>query len=97
MFQAQKEHVDLGNVLVGNLKDCSMVLLNDGICSLQYILSVEQLITGLCDPEEVCGDPMGTGRNQPEMGPRPSPLFCKVVLARAQRLSCLLANLQLLS
>ncbi|XP_025008202.2 cilia- and flagella-associated protein 65 isoform X3 [Gallus gallus] len=57
-IRAQKEHVDLGNVLVGNLKDCSMVLLNDGICSLQYILSVEQLITGLCDPEEVCSDPM---------------------------------------
>ncbi|XP_019472669.1 cilia- and flagella-associated protein 65 isoform X3 [Meleagris gallopavo] len=57
-IRAQKEHLDLGNVLVGNLKDCSMVLLNDGICSLEYILTVEQLITGLCDPKEVCSDPI---------------------------------------
>ena len=36
------------------------MLLNDGICSLKYILSVEQLITGPCDPEEVRSDPLGT-------------------------------------
>ncbi|OXB77110.1 UNVERIFIED_CONTAM: hypothetical protein H355_007757 [Colinus virginianus] len=63
-IRAQKEHLDLGNILVGNLKGCSVVLMNDGICSLEYALSVEQLITGLCDPEEVCSDPMGsTGGN----------------------------------
>ncbi|XP_065606522.1 cilia- and flagella-associated protein 65 [Cyrtonyx montezumae] len=56
-IRAQKEHLDLGNVLVGNLKGCSLVLMNDGICSLEYTLSVEQQITGLCDPEEVCSDP----------------------------------------
>ncbi|NXY86806.1 CFA65 protein, partial [Alcedo cyanopectus] len=57
-IRAQKEHLDLGNVLVGDLKSCSVVLLNDGICSLQYILSVEQLITGPCDPKEVRSDPL---------------------------------------
>ncbi|NWX42945.1 CFA65 protein, partial [Steatornis caripensis] len=55
---AQKEHLDLGNVVVGDLQSCSVVLLNDGICSLKYILSVEQLITGPCDPEEVRNDPL---------------------------------------
>ncbi|NXF31945.1 CFA65 protein, partial [Nyctibius bracteatus] len=57
-IRAQKEHLDLGNVLVGDLQSCSVVLLNDGICSLKYILSVEQLITGTCDPEEVRSDPL---------------------------------------
>ncbi|NXQ83391.1 CFA65 protein, partial [Nyctibius grandis] len=57
-IRAQKEHLDLGNVLVGDLQSCSVVLLNDGICSLKYILSVEQLITGTCDAEEVRSDPL---------------------------------------
>ncbi|KFO91785.1 Coiled-coil domain-containing protein 108, partial [Buceros rhinoceros silvestris] len=57
-IRAQKEHLDLGNVLVGDLQSCSVVLLNDGICSLKYILSVEQLITGPCDPEEVHSEPL---------------------------------------
>ncbi|XP_074451787.1 cilia- and flagella-associated protein 65 isoform X3 [Larus michahellis] len=57
-IRAQKEHLDLGNILVGDLQSCSIVLLNDGICSLKYILSVEQLITRPCDPEEVCSDPL---------------------------------------
>ncbi|NXH10513.1 CFA65 protein, partial [Bucco capensis] len=56
-IRAQKEHLDLGNVLVGDLQSCSIVLLNDGICSLKYILSMEQVITGPCDPEELCSDP----------------------------------------
>ncbi|XP_062354395.1 cilia- and flagella-associated protein 65 [Cinclus cinclus] len=55
---AQKEHLDLGNVLVGDQKSCSIVLLNDGICTLNYILSVEQLITGPRAPEEVRSDPL---------------------------------------
>ncbi|XP_023786926.1 cilia- and flagella-associated protein 65 isoform X4 [Cyanistes caeruleus] len=57
-MRAQKEHLDLGNILVGDQKSCSIVLLNDGICNLNYILSVEQLITGPCDPEEVRSDPL---------------------------------------
>nr|XP_009674405.1 PREDICTED: coiled-coil domain-containing protein 108 isoform X1 [Struthio camelus australis] len=57
-IRAQKEHLDLGNVLVGDLQSCDVGLLNDGICSLNYVLSVEQLITGPCDPEEVCSDPL---------------------------------------
>ncbi|NWW85581.1 CFA65 protein, partial [Rhynochetos jubatus] len=57
-IRAQKEHLDLGNVVIGDLQSCSIVLLNDGICSLKYILSVEQLITGPCDPKEVHSDPL---------------------------------------
>ncbi|NWX56001.1 CFA65 protein, partial [Promerops cafer] len=57
-IRAQKEHLDLGNVLVGDQKSCSIVLLNDGICTLNYILSVEQLFTGPHHPEEVCSDPL---------------------------------------
>ncbi|NWI42888.1 CFA65 protein, partial [Picathartes gymnocephalus] len=57
-IRAQEEHLDLGNVLVGDQKSCSIVLLNDGICTLNYILSVEQLITGPRDPEEVHSDPL---------------------------------------
>lgn len=60
VFQAQKERLDLGNVLVGDQKSCNIVLLNDGICTLNYILSVEQLITGSHNPEEVQRDPLGT-------------------------------------
>ncbi|XP_062482789.1 cilia- and flagella-associated protein 65 isoform X1 [Pezoporus occidentalis] len=57
-IRAEKEHLDLGNVLVGDLQSCTIVLLNDGICSLKYILSVEQLITGPPDTEEVRSDPL---------------------------------------
>ncbi|NWI67027.1 CFA65 protein, partial [Todus mexicanus] len=57
-IKAQKEHLDLGNVLVGDLKSCSIMLINDGICCLEYILSVEQMITGPCDPTEVHSDPL---------------------------------------
>ncbi|NXD27312.1 CFA65 protein, partial [Spelaeornis formosus] len=57
-IRAQKEHLDIGNVLVGDQKSCSIVLLNDGICTLYYILSVKQLITGSLRPEEVCSDPL---------------------------------------
>ncbi|NXH29691.1 CFA65 protein, partial [Myiagra hebetior] len=57
-IRAQKEHLDLGNVLVGGQQSCSIVLLNDGICTLNYILSVEQLITGCRNPEKLCSDPL---------------------------------------
>ncbi|NXH39067.1 CFA65 protein, partial [Dicaeum eximium] len=57
-IRAQEEQLDLGNILVGDQKSCSIVLLNDGICTLNYILSVEQLITGPRDPEAVRSDPL---------------------------------------
>ncbi|NXC35212.1 CFA65 protein, partial [Campylorhamphus procurvoides] len=57
-IRALKRHLDLGNILVGDLQSCTIVLLNEGICSLNYILSVEQRITGPCDPEEVRSDPV---------------------------------------
>ncbi|NXP52066.1 CFA65 protein, partial [Heliornis fulica] len=57
-IRAEKEHLDLGNIVIGELQSCSVVLLNDGICTLKYILSVEQHITGPCDPEEVHSDPL---------------------------------------
>ncbi|NXD06142.1 CFA65 protein, partial [Nothocercus nigrocapillus] len=57
-IRAQNERLDLGNILVGDLQSGDVVLLNDGICSLNYVLSVEQQITGPCDPEEVCKDPL---------------------------------------
>ncbi|XP_073160973.1 cilia- and flagella-associated protein 65 isoform X1 [Lepidochelys kempii] len=55
---AQEEQLDLGNILVGGLQSCDLVLLNNGTCSLNYILHVEQMITGPCDPEEVLSDPL---------------------------------------
>ncbi|XP_031446362.1 cilia- and flagella-associated protein 65 isoform X1 [Phasianus colchicus] len=86
-IRAQKEHLDLGNVLVGNLKDCSMVLLNDGVCSLQYILSVEQLITGLCDPKEVCSDPIALElENSRGTIPARSKAFVRVTVRPARQL-----------
>ncbi|NXU36958.1 CFA65 protein, partial [Drymodes brunneopygia] len=57
-IRARREHVELGNVLVGDEKSYNIVLLNDGICTLNYILSVEQLITRPCDSEEVRSDPL---------------------------------------
>ncbi|XP_039349451.1 cilia- and flagella-associated protein 65 isoform X5 [Mauremys reevesii] len=57
-IMAQEEQLDLGNVLVGGLQSCDLVLLNNGTCSLNYILHVEQIITGPCDPEEVLSDPL---------------------------------------
>ncbi|NWY90179.1 CFA65 protein, partial [Loxia curvirostra] len=55
-IRAQKDFLDLGNILVGDQKSYSIALLNDGICTLNYILSVEQLFTGPHDPEEVRND-----------------------------------------
>uniref|UniRef100_A0A8C3S3X0 Coiled-coil domain containing 108 n=1 Tax=Chelydra serpentina TaxID=8475 RepID=A0A8C3S3X0_CHESE len=57
-IRAQEEQLDLGNILVGGLQSCDLVLLNNGTCSLSYILHVEQMITGPCDPEEVLSDPL---------------------------------------
>ena len=59
-LQAQEEQVDVGNILVGSTKSCEVTLFNNGACSLLYVLSVEQMITGPCDPEEVDADLLGT-------------------------------------
>uniref|UniRef100_A0A8C3Q4C3 CFA65 protein n=1 Tax=Geospiza parvula TaxID=87175 RepID=A0A8C3Q4C3_GEOPR len=40
-LRAENDYLDLGNVLVGDQKSYSIVLLNDGICTLNYILSVD--------------------------------------------------------
>nr|XP_047935645.1 cilia- and flagella-associated protein 65 isoform X3 [Anser cygnoides] len=86
-IRALKEHLDLGNVLVGDLQSCSIVLLNDGICSLKFILSVEQLITRPCDPEEVCSDPLAL-ELEPSRGtiPARSKAFVRVSVRPARRL-----------
>nr|XP_056708024.1 cilia- and flagella-associated protein 65 [Euleptes europaea] len=55
---ALEEQVDVGSILVGRTQSCELVLLNNGACSLKYILSVEQTITGPCDPEEFANDPL---------------------------------------
>ncbi|NXS88297.1 CFA65 protein, partial [Erpornis zantholeuca] len=57
-IRAQKKHLNLGSVLVGDQQSCSIVLLNDGICALNYILSVEQFVTRSDNSEEVCGNPL---------------------------------------
>lgn len=51
--------MDVGNILVGGTQSCELTLLNNGVCSLKYVLSVEQMITGPCDPKEVANDPLG--------------------------------------
>ncbi|NWI97813.1 CFA65 protein, partial [Pitta sordida] len=86
-IRAQKQHLDLGNVLVGDLQSCSIVLLNDGICSLNYILSVEQLITGPCDPEEVHSDPLAIELEYTRgTVPARSKAFVKITVRPARRL-----------
>ncbi|NXL55971.1 CFA65 protein, partial [Chordeiles acutipennis] len=86
-IRAQKEHLDLGNLLVGQLQSCSVVLLNDGFCSLKYILSVEQVITGPCDPEEVCGDPLALELEHSKGTiPARSKAFVRVTVRPARRL-----------
>ncbi|XP_075789053.1 cilia- and flagella-associated protein 65 isoform X3 [Pelodiscus sinensis] len=57
-IRAQEEQLDLGNALVGSQQSCDLVLLNNGTCSLNYVLHVEQIITGPCNPEEVLSDPL---------------------------------------
>uniref|UniRef100_A0A670JW35 Cilia and flagella associated protein 65 n=1 Tax=Podarcis muralis TaxID=64176 RepID=A0A670JW35_PODMU len=52
----QKEQVAVGNILVGSTQSCEFAFFNNGACCLKYVLSVEQLITGPCDPEEVASD-----------------------------------------
>ncbi|XP_063256798.1 cilia- and flagella-associated protein 65 isoform X2 [Prinia subflava] len=86
-IRAQKEHLDLGNVLVGDQKSCSIVLLNDGICTLNYILSVEQLITRLHAPEEVCSDPLALELEHSRGAiPARSKAFVRIKVKLARRL-----------
>ncbi|NXY14896.1 CFA65 protein, partial [Atrichornis clamosus] len=86
-IRAQNKHLDLGNVLVGDLQSCSIVLLNDGICTLNYILSVEQLITGLCDPEVVCSDPLALELEHSKGTiPARSKAFVQITVRPARRL-----------
>ncbi|GAB0191477.1 cilia- and flagella-associated protein 65 [Grus japonensis] len=86
-IRAQKEHLDLGNVLVGDLQSCSVVLLNDGICSLKYVLSVEQRITRPCDPEEVLSDPLALELEHSRGTiPARSKAFVRITVRPARRL-----------
>ncbi|XP_072274117.1 cilia- and flagella-associated protein 65 [Pyxicephalus adspersus] len=50
------ELLDLGNILVGSFQSHDLLLSNDGDCTLEYILSAKQEITGPCDPDEVIND-----------------------------------------
>uniref|UniRef100_A0A8C4T2H9 Cilia- and flagella-associated protein 65 n=1 Tax=Erpetoichthys calabaricus TaxID=27687 RepID=A0A8C4T2H9_ERPCA len=49
--------IDLCDVLVGDCQSCDLVLLNKDSCSLDFVLEVDQEISGPCDPEEVNDDP----------------------------------------
>ncbi|NWV48006.1 CFA65 protein, partial [Daphoenositta chrysoptera] len=85
-IRTQKKHLDLGNILIGEQQSCSIVLLNDGICTLNYILSVEQLIT-THNPEEVHGDPLAL-ELEPSRGtiPARSKAFVRIKVRLARRL-----------
>ncbi|NWU32774.1 CFA65 protein, partial [Dyaphorophyia castanea] len=86
-IRAKKKHLDLGNVLVGDQQSCSIVLLNDGICTLNYILSVEQLTTGPHNPEEVCSDPLALELEHSRGTiPARSKVFVRIKVRPARRL-----------
>ncbi|XP_043931157.1 cilia- and flagella-associated protein 65 [Protopterus annectens] len=55
---AENSSLDLGNVMVGSLHSCDIVLMNNGNCTLNFTLNIEQSITGPCDPDEVLSDPV---------------------------------------
>ncbi|KAG8125280.1 hypothetical protein E2320_020475, partial [Naja naja] len=57
-IMAEEKQIDVGNILVGSTQSRNLVLFNNGSCCLKYVLSVEQTITGPCDPEEVASDPL---------------------------------------
>ncbi|XP_072117075.1 cilia- and flagella-associated protein 65 isoform X2 [Mobula birostris] len=58
IITAEKEQIDLGDILVGNSQSGELVLLNNEPCSLNFALTVKQSITGPCDPDVVVNDPM---------------------------------------
>ncbi|XP_072325408.1 cilia- and flagella-associated protein 65 isoform X1 [Scyliorhinus torazame] len=55
---AEESHVHLGDILIGDNKSDDLVLVNNGPCSLNFVLNVKQDITGPSDPDEVAKDPM---------------------------------------
>ncbi|XP_067890912.1 cilia- and flagella-associated protein 65 isoform X3 [Heterodontus francisci] len=55
---AEKDHIHLGDILIGSAKSDDLILVNNEACSLNFALSVKQDITGLCDPDEVAKYPM---------------------------------------
>ncbi|KAM8934038.1 LOW QUALITY PROTEIN: cilia- and flagella-associated protein 65 [Pelodytes ibericus] len=57
-LSTEKEQVDLGNILVGSFQSWDLLLSNDGDCTLDYILSAKQEISGPCDQDEVINDPV---------------------------------------
>ncbi|XP_078085417.1 cilia- and flagella-associated protein 65 [Mustelus asterias] len=57
-IMAEKNHIDLGEILIGDIKSDDLVLVNNEACSLNFALNVKQEITGLCDPDVVVKDPM---------------------------------------
>uniref|UniRef100_A0A8C7E516 Cilia and flagella associated protein 65 n=1 Tax=Naja naja TaxID=35670 RepID=A0A8C7E516_NAJNA len=57
-IMVKEKQIDVGNILVGSTQSRNLVLFNNGSCCLKYVLSVEQTITGPCDPEEVASDPL---------------------------------------
>ncbi|NWU45650.1 CFA65 protein, partial [Hylia prasina] len=86
-IRAQKKHLDLGNVLVGDQKSCSIVLLNDGICTLNYILSVKQRITRRRAPEKVRSDPLALELEHSRGTiPARSKAFVRITVRPARRL-----------
>ncbi|XP_051787174.1 cilia- and flagella-associated protein 65 isoform X2 [Erpetoichthys calabaricus] len=57
VITAEQPVIDLCDVLVGDCQSCDLVLLNKDSCSLDFVLEVDQEISGPCDPEEVNDDP----------------------------------------
>ncbi|XP_055494801.1 cilia- and flagella-associated protein 65 [Leucoraja erinacea] len=57
-IMAEKEHMHLGDILIGNTQSGDLILQNNEPCSLNFALVVKQDITGLCDPDVVVNDPM---------------------------------------
>lgn len=54
--QAKEKELDFGNVVVNNQQSRFLVLQNEGSCTLDYRLFLEQH-----SPESISNDPLGTG------------------------------------
>ncbi|XP_074047437.1 cilia- and flagella-associated protein 65 isoform X2 [Macrotis lagotis] len=78
---AKEKEIDFGNVLVNSEQRKDLVLLNDGNCTLNYRLFVEQMMKGPCDPEEMNNEPIALKMDKME-GTLP---------ARSQETICLTA------
>lgn len=55
-LQAKEKELDFGNVVVNNQQSRFLVLQNEGNCTLDYRLFLEQH-----SPENISNDPLGTG------------------------------------